>query len=269
MNYKKQYQLLIAKHGSLTLPKEDEYYERHHILPKSAGGSNDWYNLVYLTARCHLVAHALLAKWYNTPELKTAYALMCMVGKYKVTGRQYEAARKAVSGKNSILAKPLMTPLGSFDTVREAARAHNTSSAVISAKLKSSYNTAYKYTKEENVEKHGIRGNTSSNHPIAKGVYTPDGYFGSVRQAATHYNVHHKTIHRWCLGDNEGYSKREGFTLVVDDCAIRPMQAKRKVHTPLGWFDSVAMAARAHGVGGAGTISTRCKAGWPEYYYSD
>lgn len=38
------------------------YVERHHIIPKSFGGSNEDSNLVWLTASEHLEAHILLTK---------------------------------------------------------------------------------------------------------------------------------------------------------------------------------------------------------------
>ena len=41
---------------------DDQYYERHHILPKSIGGTNDNNNLVNLTGREHYIAHLLLVK---------------------------------------------------------------------------------------------------------------------------------------------------------------------------------------------------------------
>jgi len=40
---------------------KDNYQERHHILPKSSGGSNDITNLVYLYPEEHYHAHKLLA----------------------------------------------------------------------------------------------------------------------------------------------------------------------------------------------------------------
>ena len=40
------------------------YTERHHIIPKCMGGTNDIYNLVDLTAREHYVIHQLLIKMY-------------------------------------------------------------------------------------------------------------------------------------------------------------------------------------------------------------
>ena len=40
---------------------EDEYYERHHIVPRCLGGNNDESNLIDLYAREHFIAHKLLA----------------------------------------------------------------------------------------------------------------------------------------------------------------------------------------------------------------
>lgn len=38
------------------------YVERHHVIPKSMGGTNDQNNLVWLTAEEHLTVHLLLPK---------------------------------------------------------------------------------------------------------------------------------------------------------------------------------------------------------------
>lgn len=43
-------------------PASDQYTEKHHIIPKSLGGSNDADNIVVLTGREHYVAHRLLCK---------------------------------------------------------------------------------------------------------------------------------------------------------------------------------------------------------------
>lgn len=43
----------------------DGYTERHHIIPRSLGGSNDDVNLVDLTPKEHFICHLLLAKYYN------------------------------------------------------------------------------------------------------------------------------------------------------------------------------------------------------------
>jgi hypothetical protein len=41
---------------------ENTYFEKHHIIPKSLGGSNKKENLVKLTAREHFICHLLLTK---------------------------------------------------------------------------------------------------------------------------------------------------------------------------------------------------------------
>jgi hypothetical protein len=46
----------------------EDYTEKHHILPKSLGGSDKITNLVYLTAREHFICHWLLTKIYSEGE---------------------------------------------------------------------------------------------------------------------------------------------------------------------------------------------------------
>lgn len=67
MNYKRIYETLIEK-GRLENTNEEAYYEKHHIVPKSLGGSDSESNLVNLTFRQHYLAHELLVKIY--PENK-------------------------------------------------------------------------------------------------------------------------------------------------------------------------------------------------------
>jgi hypothetical protein len=61
MNYISIYNSLITQAAG-RVKADFKYVERHHIIPKCMGGSNDLDNLVYLTAREHFVAHQLLAK---------------------------------------------------------------------------------------------------------------------------------------------------------------------------------------------------------------
>ncbi len=46
-----------------------EYTERHHIIPKSLGGSNKKENIAILTAREHFVCHWLLTKMVDKDSL--------------------------------------------------------------------------------------------------------------------------------------------------------------------------------------------------------
>jgi hypothetical protein len=61
MDYTKHYTLLVerARHRTLT-----GYMEKHHILPRCMGGTDDPENLVELTPEEHYVAHQLLMKMY-------------------------------------------------------------------------------------------------------------------------------------------------------------------------------------------------------------
>lgn len=43
------------------------YVERHHIIPKSLGGTDEPSNIVALTAREHLIAHMLLPRFVEQP----------------------------------------------------------------------------------------------------------------------------------------------------------------------------------------------------------
>lgn len=61
MNYRQVYNNLVEKRKALS---PSGYTEKHHIIPKSLGGSSSPSNLVSLTAREHFIAHLLLSKMY-------------------------------------------------------------------------------------------------------------------------------------------------------------------------------------------------------------
>lgn len=66
MNYQKIYDNLIKKRVE---NPPTEKFERHHIVPKSLGGSNKKENLVKLTYREHYIAHLLLCRIHRgTPN---------------------------------------------------------------------------------------------------------------------------------------------------------------------------------------------------------
>ena len=91
---------------------EDEYHERHHIVPKCIGGTDDENNLIDLYAREHFEAHRLLAQ-ENPKNKGLVYAWWCMAtangkhidGTYKLTPEEYETIRimysKSVTGENN------------------------------------------------------------------------------------------------------------------------------------------------------------------------
>lgn len=67
------------------------YKERHHIIPRSLGGSNDVRNLVELTAKEHYIAHLLLPYMVNDPDHRKKMwgALRCMSKLIYKTHRRY------------------------------------------------------------------------------------------------------------------------------------------------------------------------------------
>lgn len=105
--YSRWYEALITKAQNRTI---EGYVEKHHIIPRSFGGSNSMTNIVALTAREHYIAHALLWKMnfagvYNS---KMAFAFNTFISKmttkergvhhtYKVSSRVYENFRKEYS----------------------------------------------------------------------------------------------------------------------------------------------------------------------------
>ena len=89
----------------------NEYYERHHILPKCMGGADDENNLIDLFAREHYEAHKLLAL-ENPDDKKLQLAYICMSfvkndreHRYQLDEYEYEQARiacsRACSGENN------------------------------------------------------------------------------------------------------------------------------------------------------------------------
>ena len=95
MDYQKIYNQIIERAKERIL---EGYKEKHHILPKCLGGSNDKNNLVELTAREHFLCHRLLCEIYPKND-KLWYALFLMaIGKnrhsktdpYKISSRTYE-----------------------------------------------------------------------------------------------------------------------------------------------------------------------------------
>jgi len=74
MNYKKHYDLLIERSRTRVLTG---YVEKHHIVPKCLGGSDDTENIAVLTPEEHFLAHQLLVKIYpNSPPLVNAALMM-------------------------------------------------------------------------------------------------------------------------------------------------------------------------------------------------
>ena len=89
-----RYDALVKK--AQGCPVVSEYVEKHHILPRSMGGTNAPSNLVIFTAREHFLAHWLLYRIYRTPAMARAFKLMVNDQKRR-RGRDYAAAREVMA----------------------------------------------------------------------------------------------------------------------------------------------------------------------------
>ena len=94
MNYKKIYNSIVSRAKNRKL---NSYKEKHHIIPKCLGGSDDIKNIVELTAKEHFVCHLLLCEIYpKENSLKSArWAMTCFKSKnhnrgYRVSASQYD-----------------------------------------------------------------------------------------------------------------------------------------------------------------------------------
>ena len=103
--YSKIYNELIKSRKSLGRSKHDDcYYENHHILPKSLGGSNKKSNMVLLTPREHCIAHLLLIKMYNgLAKYKMQAAINWMTRKVitnNISARTYSLVKNELHQRN-------------------------------------------------------------------------------------------------------------------------------------------------------------------------
>lgn len=90
--------------NKLSLNRNLEIYEKHHIIPRSMGGNNDPNNIIKLSLREHYIAHLLLLKTFKNKEM--AHAFISMSGRnIKFNSRLYERYKMEyisnISGKNA------------------------------------------------------------------------------------------------------------------------------------------------------------------------
>ena len=118
MDYKAIYYKIIenAKKETENGNRHVGYYEKHHIQPKSLGGSNKKENLVRLTAREHFICHWLLVKMYDKGTIERNKMLCALWrmnhngcknhGVHYINSHAYEALRiefaKSVGERTSI-----------------------------------------------------------------------------------------------------------------------------------------------------------------------
>jgi len=99
MDYQKHYALLIETRQSLQeqrkidRKKNLKYYEAHHIIPKSEGGSDDMSNMILLTFKEHFFAHLLRFKdsvlKQDSVAIKQSYATLMLMSSFAPKSKRH------------------------------------------------------------------------------------------------------------------------------------------------------------------------------------
>ena len=113
MNYLNLYATIIDR-AKIRQLSPDEYSEKHHILPRSLGGSDLSENIVRLTAKEHFICHRLLVKLYIDNKqnyMKMLKAFLMMLSCHSTTQNRYVTSREYSKLKTdfSILQSELMS----------------------------------------------------------------------------------------------------------------------------------------------------------------
>ena len=239
MNYNKLYIELLSKYGVQSKPKE-MYVERHHIVPKSVGGTNDKENLVYIPARVHFICHRLLCKIYKeSDKLKFAFWAMCnqlhgdVTREYKVTSKVFENARKNFAIANSKVHKGKKMSKEYCEALSKRMMGHTFNP-------KGELNPLYGKPRTQDVInkiKETMKNNPTKN-PNFKGMYiTPFGEFYSAVEAERITGISQWFFRRMCLEPDKPVT---GKTLSYS-CMNKEL--KNKIPRELGYWLEVSNKA--------------------------
>ena len=149
--YTKWYFNIIDIAKNRELPAEF-YSEKHHIIPKSLGGSNKKENLVKLTAKEHFICHLLLTKMVDgklKDKMKYAFWMLSVVkppqqSRYKINSYWYSILKNI---KTEI--KPMLGKHHSIEARKKISKSNFGKTHSIESKLKISKSLKLKYSNSE------------------------------------------------------------------------------------------------------------------------
>jgi hypothetical protein len=156
---------------------------------------------------------------------------------YTVTVCEKRFAEKALRNRG-MMSKSVKTPLGTFNSYRDAAAAHNMP--------ESTFQDLLRKGTEGFVDLGSIRrivANAGGKHGMARRVRTPFGLFEYLGAAAAAHGVSNKQIGRLCEKYPDDYYYLDPPKQVGS--GRNQVTNKKKVMTPVGVFNSVAEAAAA------------------------
>lgn len=204
MNYKKIYDDFIKDR----LNKQDipEYYENHHIIPKSLNGSNDSENMIKLTASDHFFAHVLLARIYPNSKMKWALKQMLNFKRSSRKNRlQYEYLKSRLKHDKKTKDKISNSQLGKK----------------LSEETKKKISIKGKNRKLSNIHKTRIKNSQPHSRPLIRIKGNELIHYKSVSEAAKINNLSRPNINACLSGKTQScggyYWKYENnLTLIID-----------------------------------------------------
>lgn len=145
--YTKYYRAIISRAASISRSKKSEYFEAHHVVPKSLGGTNSKTNLVLLTGREHFLCHFLLTKMFqrqSNNHKRMLHAFMLLKGSNShqqryINSRLYENIKRDYAQIRSKARKGKTLSAEHRKKISETLKGHTVSNetrALISAKAK-------------------------------------------------------------------------------------------------------------------------------------
>ena len=177
------YMQLIQRCQSMTNEELSGYNEKHHILPKCMGGTNDKSNLVLMPVRYHIMAHIILVEIY--PEnFKLNYAIQLMF---------YSSLPKLKNVIDKHFSTRTISRIKRESVLNRSGENH----------------PVFGNTKSDEYKQNFIKRYTGSNNPRAKSVISPGGIiYNSIKDAAKGENVAYSTLTKWLCGEssNHGWS---------------------------------------------------------------
>ena len=221
--YSNWYYSIIENAQSKSRKRGNDYYENHHILPKSIFPefTNENWNKVLLTAKEHFICHHLLTKFTKNNlkrKMDNAHHKMCFCispdhkREYKISSSVYDNARKQhsenISGKNH----PMYGIRGKENPLYGIPRSQETKDKISKAnkgKMCGKEHPLYGTTWSDETRKkmkNRVYG-SGENSTKFKGWYiTPEGKF--TTGDCLYPLVHKSALIKWCKNPDKIVTKR-------------------------------------------------------------
>ena len=195
INYQQMY-INLCERGKVQREMKDGWgrWEKHHIIPKHSGGSNDKNNITTLQHKEHRIAHKLLYKIYQNLGDKIACNLMLNDNTDKLNQMSRIIGLEQFKLKKGI---------HNIEGNRKAVDAHKRWIEENPDKVKQIASDSHKNRTKEDYLKMA--------HKKAKYLpVSPEGVvFGSVAEAAHKYGVKKHNIDNWCRRNQFGWTRTQ------------------------------------------------------------